>query len=134
MKRNTIFFSLFFTLVFICCANALSAQIVNTWKGGAPGHESDWAYYKNWSRGRTPNEFDRVVIPDVSTSTRSFPVIRSGNVEVLSLEVQAGASLTLLSVARLLTNEFECAGVCIGCEVRVWIEGSTKETAASAKY
>ena len=115
--------------------SALHAQKTATWKGGAPGHETDWHFYKNWSLGQAPGEFDRVVVQDVSTSTRHYSVVRSGEVEVLSLEIQSGASLTLLSGARLIANEFNCAGQCKGCEMRILVEGTAKSynVTASAK-
>ncbi len=119
-----------FALV-LCTQNTLSAQTTNTWKGGAPGHETDWYFPKNWSAAKTPDEFDRVLIPDVSSTTRRYPIIRSGEVEVRSLEVLSGAMLTLLAPARLLTAEFECLGQCKGCSVRIWVEGTTKAATAA---
>ncbi|MCC6460315.1 MAG: hypothetical protein IT260_07575 [Saprospiraceae bacterium] len=100
------------------------AQKNNTWRGGAPGHETEWSYFKNWSTGRVPNEFDRVLIPDVSTSSNDYPVIKAEKVEVLSLQIQQGAMLTLLSNAHLLAEEVEVQGVCIGCDRRILLEGS----------
>ena len=101
-----------------------SAQQNNTWRGGAPGHETDWSYFKNWSTGRVPNEFDRVFIPDISTSTNDYPVIKAEEIEVLSLQIQQGAMLTLLPTARLLAEEVDIRGVCKGCERRLLLEGS----------
>jgi hypothetical protein len=113
----------FTTLLLVANLSSLQAQKNNVWKGGAPGHENDWHYFKNWSAGKTPDVFDRVIIPDVSTSTLKYPVIRQGEIEVQSLEIRPGASLTLLRPARIVTDEFVCNGSCTGCEQRVLVEG-----------
>lgn len=127
MTRTTIFAICFFALFSI----NLSAQKNNVWEGGAPGHESDWHYYKNWSLGKTPDAFDRVIIPDVSASTQKYPIIQEGAIEVLSLEVQAGASLILFRTARIMAEEFICNGSCKGCEQRILIEGNIPPVMAS---
>ena len=31
-----------------------NAQTTNTWKGGTPSQETNWARSKNWSLGRIP--------------------------------------------------------------------------------
>ena len=100
----------------ITLAVSVNAQTTNVWKGGFPGHENDWNCNKNWSLSKTPDVFDNVVIPDVSTKTRRYPVISSGDVEVTSLFVQSGATLTLSQSARILTENFNCEGTCKGCE------------------
>lgn len=123
MSRN--FIICLFTLLSITA----TAQKTNVWRGGTPGHETDWSFFKNWSAGYAPSEFDRVVIPDVSTSTGAYPVIRTGEVEVWSLEIQSGAMLTLLAKARLVADEIDIQGTCIGCERRVMFEGSVDATA-----
>lgn len=115
--------------LFFAFQNSNFAQSPNVWRGGAAGHETDWSFFKNWSAGKTPSEFDRVVIPDVSTSTGKYPVIRCGEVEISSLEIRVGASLTLLPEARLLADDIQVFGKCKGCEERVLLEGSA-ETAA----
>ena len=122
--KTTIFFA--FHLLFLLHQN-LCAQTTNTWRGGAPGHASDWHYYKNWSLGRVPDEFQRVVIPDVSSTTLRYPVLRSGEVEVNSLEIQPNASLTLTGSARLFTEKIDNRGACTGCEGRVLVEPDPDE-------
>jgi hypothetical protein len=122
----------FFTaLLLLANFSSLQAQTLNTWKGGFPGHETEWNNSRNWSLGRTPGIFDRVVIPDVSTSTRRYPVVPSGVFEVQRLEIQAGASLTLHRSARIVADAFLCNGACIGCEQRVLIEGEVLPVTAS---
>ncbi len=127
MKAITVFPILLFAASF----SSLQAQTTNIWKGGFPGHETDWKHGRNWSLGRTPDVFDRVVIPDVSTSTRRFPAILSGETSVLSLEIQSGASLTLHQSVRIRTDEFVCNGTCNGCAWQVLIEGNLPPVTAA---
>jgi hypothetical protein len=123
--------TLFSTLLLLANLSSLQAQTTNVWKGGFPGHETDWNQNRNWSRGKTPDVFDRVIIPDVSTSTLKYPVVMEGDIEVLSLEIQAGASLTVLRSAHVTTGEFVCNGTCKGCELGVLVEGPEATTTAS---
>jgi hypothetical protein len=109
-----------------------NAQTTNTWKGGTPGQESNWACSKNWSLNRIPDAFHHVVISDVSTSTGKYPVIIKGEVEVLSLKIETGASLTLLPQARLFAEEVELLGTCKGCQERHVIEGNVGTATALA--
>ena len=122
----TIGFFLLFSVV-------TSAQTTNVWRGGAPGHETDWSYYKNWSKGRVPSVFDNVIIPNISSSTGEYPVISKGEVEVWSLEIQPEASLTLMPEARLLLEYVQVYGACKGCEQRILIEGTVGAAAYTPK-
>lgn len=121
--RSLIAFSLVILLTQIAPQTA-AAQIANTWKGGTPGQETNWACSKNWSLGRIPDAFDNVSIPDITTSARKFPVIQSGLVEINQLDIQSNATLTIQGKVRILVNDFNCNGTCIGCNRGVWIEGS----------
>lgn len=112
---------------------SVNAQTTNVWKGGFPGHENDWNCNKNWSLGKTPDIFDNVVIPDVSTTTRRYPVISSGEVEVTSLYVQNGATLTLIRSSRLWTENFTCEGTCKGCDWQVLDEGDSTAMTTSPR-
>jgi hypothetical protein len=78
------------------------AQITATWKGGTPGKTTDWNCPTNWQEGRVPNEFSKVVIPDVSTSTFRYPVIKQGTVEIASIECASNTRLTTLGNARVI--------------------------------
>ena len=78
------------------------AQTTATWKGGTPGRSTDWNCPTNWKEGRVPNEFSKVIIPDVSTSTFSYPLIQKGTVEVYSLECASTAKLTFKGNARII--------------------------------
>lgn len=74
MKYTAFFPFCFFALFSISAA----AQKTNVWQGGAAGHETDWSFFKNWRAGKVPNEFDLVIIPDVSTSTgKKTPSVRA---------------------------------------------------------
>lgn len=77
------------------------AQRTTTWKGGTPGRETAWDCPKNWSNNAVPDEFSNVIIPNVSTTTRSLPVIRSGEVEVNTLFIHPNARLTIAASAEL---------------------------------
>jgi hypothetical protein len=112
---------------------AVSAQKTNIWRGGAPGHETDWLFFKNWSSGTAPDEFDYVIIPDVSTASNKYPVILAGNIEVLGLEIQSGATLILHSNARLSAQEVNVLGRCKGCGRRILLEGTAEVTAFNPK-
>ncbi len=124
----------FSALLLLANLSSLQAQTTNVWKGGFPGHETDWNQNRNWSLGKTPDVFDRVIIQDVSTSTQKYPIIKEGEIEVLSLEVRSGASLTLLRSARIVADEFVCNGTCNGCEFRVLVEGAADTKVYSTKY
>jgi hypothetical protein len=88
----------------------LAAQVTNVWKGGTPGRETDWHCPKNWSRGDVPDEFTDVVIGDVSSTTRRYPVIAHGQVEVASLLIRTGAALTVRPGAALWLEQWDNAG------------------------
>jgi hypothetical protein len=106
----------FFFITFCLLTTTLPAQIVNVWKGGSPGHETDWNYHKNWSLAKTPDVFHAVVIPDISTKTRKYPFVKSGEIDVQSIEIQSGAKLYVLPSVCISTDRFTCDGVCEGCE------------------
>ncbi|MFN0174839.1 MAG: hypothetical protein ACKVU0_09355 [Saprospiraceae bacterium] len=90
------------TLVFLfACQSSLCAQKTATWKGGTPGRVSNWECATNWKEGRVPDEFSCVIIPDVSTSTFSYPVI-TDEVEVMSLLCASSARLTVMDNASLI--------------------------------
>lgn len=84
----------FACLILFLSASLLSAQSV-VWKGGFPGHETDWSFPRNWNTGRVPDEFDTVKIPDCSTSGNFYPVIGTRVDNILGLEIASGAKLTL---------------------------------------
>jgi hypothetical protein len=99
----------FSAIAFFLLSSALFSQRTNHWKGGTPGQESNWNCPRNWSLGKVPDAFDRVVIPDVSTAARQFPVIKSEVEPVLSLRVEGHAQLTLTSfgVLQIETNDVD---------------------------
>ena len=55
----------------------------------------------------TANEFSQVIIPDVSSSNHSNPVLSSGEVEIWSILIHTGASLRIGKNARLIATEQE---------------------------
>jgi hypothetical protein len=74
----------------------------NTWKGGAPGLENDWNCPKNWSAYSVPDDFTNVFIPDVSSTSLSQPVIKSGKVEINAIFIASNAVLTVEKDAQLV--------------------------------
>ena len=68
-------------------ANYTAAK--NTWVGGA---DTNWNNSANWTAGHVPYTTDDVLIPDVSLPS-FFPVLTS-NVEIHTLEIATGATLT----------------------------------------
>jgi hypothetical protein len=104
MKNASFFFAATLSILF-GFQTSLSAQKTATWKGGQAGRSSDWNCASNWKEGRVPDEFSSVVIPDISTSTFSFPIIEKGEVEIWSLQCLTGAHLTVSNKARLIILE-----------------------------
>lgn len=98
-------FQVMFILLLCGICTGAAAQKTIIWKGGAPGHETDWHYAKNWSTHSVPNEFSNVIIPDVSTTTRALPVIRKGVVEVNSLIIAPNVTLSLGETVQLTVLE-----------------------------
>ena len=101
--RNILFFAAFI----LASQTTLFAQKTATWKGGTPGKAADWNCAANWKEGRVPNEFSQVIIPDVSSSNHSNPVLSSGEVEIWSILIHTGASLRIGKNARLIATEQE---------------------------
>ncbi|MBC7774038.1 MAG: hypothetical protein H7246_01265 [Phycisphaerae bacterium] len=122
MKNAIIFFSITIALL-SGFQTPLRAQKTATWKGGSPGKPSEWHCAANWNENRVPNEFSRVIIPDVSTSTFSEPILNNGEVEIWNIEIQSGAALHIGKNARLTVQEQE------GYEFAVWGEGVIRQGA-----
>ena len=80
----------------------IQAQRTATWKGGTPGRATDWNCPSNWKEGRVPDEFTIVIIPDVSTSSFSYPTISEDTVVIASLQVASNARLRLRRNARVV--------------------------------
>ncbi len=77
----------------------LSAQV--QWRGGFPGHETDWECARNWSDGRIPDDMDNVLIPDCSTRGNFYPVIRTKVARVQSMEIHGNARVTIAENGKL---------------------------------
>ncbi|MEQ1745956.1 MAG: hypothetical protein ABMA02_11045 [Saprospiraceae bacterium] len=104
MKSRLFVFALFSALI-ISNVPSLIAQRVVFWKGGAPGMESNWNCPKNWSNNRVPDAFANVVIPDVSSRSRTYPVIDRVGAEVGSLSLESGSALLILNSGSLEIHE-----------------------------
>lgn len=92
-------------ILFFGFQGSVTAQKTATWKGGTPGRSSDWNCASNWKEGRIPDEFSHVFIPDVSTSTFTYPVIQEGEIEILSLTCAPLAKVIQRNNARLIVLE-----------------------------
>lgn len=83
----------FITLFFIF-STQLTAQ--NSWVGGTPGTPTAWENPRNWSENHVPDEFDlTVIIPNVSTTSGYFPIIKTEVPTISFLNVEGGAKLTI---------------------------------------
>lgn len=80
--------------------SSLFAQKTATWKGGTPGHETQWQCPKNWKGNTVPNEFSNVLIPDVSTAGMAYPVVNNA-VEINALRLEGNAMITVAQGGRL---------------------------------
>jgi hypothetical protein len=98
--KHTIAIIALFSLISL----SAQAQITATWKGGTPGKTTDWNCPTNWEEGRVPNEYSNVIIPDVSTSTFSYPMI-DNDVEILSHSCTAPALLKIRNNAQVIVLE-----------------------------
>jgi len=94
MKSRLLLSALFLSLL-LAGSLSLRAQKIVYWKGGTPGMESNWNCPRNWSTNAVPNAFSNVIIPDVSTRSRVYPVLSHKNAEVNSLALEAGSSLVI---------------------------------------
>jgi len=81
--------------------------------------KNDWLCAQNWSTSSVPDEFSVVIIPDVSTTSFSFPVLRSGTVEVNSLIIHSNGSLTISKHAAVVVHS-NAEG---NCEKNLYGEG-----------
>lgn len=90
--------------------NAVSLFAQIKWQGGFPGRENDWFCARNWSSHRVPDQFDSVVIPDVSTRGSFFPVINRSEAIVQSLVVESNARLTIQESAELHVLGYNLSG------------------------
>ena len=94
-----------FILCILSCLliqNDLIAQDKMVWKGGTPGQENNWFCAKNWIPQGLPNEFSDVIIPGVTTTSFSSPIINTGLVEVNTIHLISGGNLTIEENAQLL--------------------------------
>ncbi len=88
-----------FLFVFLTNTNSIAQ---NYWLGGFPGQETEWNQPRNWSENRVPDlSQDAIIIPNVSTESGYFPVLKNEVPSIASLEIQSGASLSILKEGKL---------------------------------
>ncbi len=90
------------SLLVLALTSSFAQQSI-TRKGGTPGHETSWNEPRNWSNYQVPDEFSHVVIQVLNTGHFAQPVIDQ-EVEVASIEIQAGASLTVTVTGSVLID------------------------------
>ncbi len=78
----------------------VNAQNTVTWIGGTPGHETSWNVAKNWSDCHVPDETTHVIIKSLNSGHQAQPIIKR-NENVASIEIQAGAKLTIEEAGKL---------------------------------
>lgn len=94
-------------LIFLlfCLLSIKHAAAQSYWAGGTPGRENAWNEPNNWLLKRIPGPTDEAVIPHLCCDY--YPVI-SGDVGTISqLEVEGGASLTILKGGKLTVRTTE---------------------------
>lgn len=86
----------------------LMAQV--EWRGGFPGQENNWFCASNWSDNHVPNEFDNVIVPDLSTRGNHYPKIKNEEAKVQSLQLHSGSTITINSGAQLTVLGYDLQG------------------------
>ncbi len=94
MKTNSFFFTAI-CMFLLGNTTQLQAQKINCWKGGTPGQATNWNCPKNWSTSQVPDEFQNVIIPDVSSGSGVYPTIDEDGMEVNTLVLESAACLTI---------------------------------------
>lgn len=100
MKKTT-FFAAALLLAAILCPNLTHAQKQNVWKGGTPGHATDWNCPRNWSLGFVPDWTCVAIVRASQAETPWYPVIDRVAEAVQALQVCAGARLEIGPAGRL---------------------------------
>jgi hypothetical protein len=88
-------------LIFLlfCCFQINHATGQSYWAGGTPGRENAWDEPNNWLLKRVPGPADEVVVPHLCCDY--YPVISDNAGLVAKLEIEGGASLTILKGGKL---------------------------------
>lgn len=75
-----------------------------TWQGDDDDDPTDWDVPQNWNLGLVPTSADSVVIPDVTGSGGSQPILNVATVTVAALTMQVGATFDLDGNDLVVTN------------------------------
>jgi hypothetical protein len=86
-----------FSLSYYCilAEASLFGQTQVIWKGGTPGRETKWECPKNWVGNKLPDEFSNVLIPDIVSSSNSFPELDDADVSINSLRIEGESILNI---------------------------------------
>lgn len=79
------------------------AQNTATWIGGTAGNETSWNEPRNWDNYQIPDEDSHIIIKPLNTGHFAQPIINE-HVEVASIEIYAGASLTIEANGKVLID------------------------------
>ena len=137
-KPNVQISSLFLLTACLLLAGTVTAQKTNTWKGGKTGHSNAWNCAQNWSLNTVPNEFQDVIIPDVSSGFNQYPVIHDSDNIVRSITICSQAQLTIMPSGTLSVMGFGDAsgfinqGKIFGYEFLILAYDLSQDTAATA--
>ena len=105
-KSNAQTASMMLLIACISFSATVTAQKINTWKGGKTSHPNAWNCAQNWSLNTVPNEFHDVMIPDVSSGFNQYPVIEKEENVVRSITICSHAQLTILPSGTLSVMGF----------------------------
>jgi hypothetical protein len=121
-----------FLLISLLCLSSASAQKETRWIGGHPGQETAWNCPQNWSGDRVPDEFSKVIIEDVPSTSLYHPVIRSGNVAVHSLVIESNSMLTVEAGSSLTVYTYFARPSARSLHLRGWMQVLNEHLVPSA--
>lgn len=99
--KKTLLLAAALLLAAIVCPKLAHAQKQNVWKGGTPGHATDWNCPRNWSLGFVPDWTCVAIIEASQTEKACYPVIARVVEAVQAVQVCAGARLEIGPAGRL---------------------------------
>jgi len=97
----------------------------NKWSGSTDTH---WMTNTNWENGVVPANNENIIIP--STGVTNEPTISTSGISILSLDLQAGRTLTLNGASLAITNNLTNNGYLKGSSLTNAVEmnGNTLQT------
>ena len=93
------------TIFVLLTTTSFHAQTIFIWKGGTPGHETNWNEPRNWDKYHVPDASSHVIIPGHQTGHNAQPQINQ-RVEIASIEIHASGTLMVTSSGELFLHSF----------------------------